>query len=69
MYRRTELEEYQDNWTEAERDLAINIFNFFSWGNEDLGSILNPTDKPVQEEDPNTVPKEVAPYKKQPLPA
>lgn len=68
MYRRPELEEYQGNWTEAERDLAINFFKFLTWYHDDFGSPLNPTDKPIQEEEPDKVSKEVGLYKKQPMP-
>jgi len=68
MYRRPELEEYQGDWTEAERDLAINFFKFLTWYHDDFISPLIPTDKPIQEKELEKVSKEVDPYKKQPIP-
>lgn len=45
MYRQPEQEEYQDDWLEAERDLAINYFTFWTWFRSDFPNILTPFDE------------------------
>ena len=68
MYSRSELEEYQDGWTEAERDLAINFFRFLTWGYDDSISTLTPINDPIQKKELERT-EEVHPYKKESIPA
>lgn len=48
MYERPELEEYRGDWTEAERDSAINSFRFWTWYYEGVFNALVPSNESEQ---------------------